>query len=143
MDVIRFAQVASDSLFEIYEPTVSESSSVSFGKLIKEKSFSFDIVPKFAGKFSLKDRFFISYFNVVSKSYEELRAKSEIEVVGKAINDAPEPIALNDDLYAGIEKLKSGETDFDYRGLLNYCSNIMVILMLISMIYIVWPFNKK
>ena len=143
LDIIRFPEVLSDSLFEIFEPQITQSISNSFGKLIKEKSFSFDIVPKFAGKFSLKDHFFIHYFNTTSKSYQELRAKSEIIVVGKAINDKVEPIATDNDLFDGIEKLKSDEINFDFRGLLNNVSNIVVIIMFFGMIYIIWPFNKK
>jgi BatD DUF11 like domain len=141
-DVLRFPEMISDSLFEIYEPKSSIGFSENFGKQIKEKSFSFDIVPKFAGKFNLKDHFFIKYFNTRTKTYQELRAKTEIEVVGHAINDNPEPILLENDLYDGIEKLKSDETGFDFRSFIFNTSNIIVILMLFAMIFIIWPFNK-
>jgi BatD DUF11 like domain len=144
LSVIKFPESLSDSLFEIYEPKESQQISTNLGKPIPEKTFSFDIVPKFAGRFSLKNHFAISYFNVKTKSYQTLRAEKDIEVVGINIKNETEPIAnTGNDLYTNIDQLKSDETSFDFRTLILKTSNILVIAMLVAMIYIVWPSSKK
>ncbi|MES2794507.1 MAG: BatD family protein [Bacteroidota bacterium] len=142
LSVIKFPESLSDSLFEIYEPKEIQQITNNLGKLIPEKSFSFDIVPKFAGKFSLKDRFFINYFNVRTKKYETLRAEKQIEVVGKDISIENEQIQIEDDLFENIANLKSDETEFDYRAIILKWANFLIIIMLVAMVYIIWPTKK-
>jgi BatD DUF11 like domain len=142
LSVLKFPEVLSDSLFEIYEPKISQQITSNLGKVIAEKTFSFDIVPKFAGKFKLKDYFSINYFNFRTKSYEILQADKAIEVVGVDIANENVPIANENDLFENLNDLKSDEKSFDFRSILLQISNILVIAMLFAMIYIVWPSKK-
>ncbi len=140
--LLKFPETLSDSLFEIYEPTVNQQFSNIMGKLIPEKTFHFNIVPKFAGKFSLKNHFFINYFNVHTRKYETLRAEKEIVVVGSNIKIESEPVTQDSDIFQNLENLNSADTSFDYRNILNQFSNFLIWAMLASMLYIIWPSKK-
>jgi hypothetical protein len=135
---IKFNESLSDTLFEIYEPQIVQQ----ITNNLPEKSFSFNIVPKFAGKYSLKDHFFIDYFNTRTKTYETLRASKQIEVLGNDIDIEEGPVSQENDLYENIANLKSDETSFDFREAILKFSNILIIAMLVAMIYIFWPTKK-
>jgi hypothetical protein len=135
---IKFKENLSDTLFEIYEPRVVQQ----ITNNLVEKSFSFNIVPKFAGKFSLKDYFFIDYFNTRNKTYETLRANKQIEVLGNNIDVEQGPVSQENNLYENIASLKSGETSFDFREAILKVSNFLIIAMLVAMAYIFWPTKK-
>lgn len=139
---IKFPESLSDSLFEIYEPSVNLRKTYVLGKLIEEKSFNFDIVPKFAGNFSLQNYFSVDYFNTRTKRYEVLKAQKSIEVVGRDISSENEPISSENDLFENLEALNSDENSFDFREIIIKLSNFLIITMLIAMVYIFWP-NKK
>ncbi len=143
MAILDFPETLSDTLFEIYEPKESRAIVNSFGKLIEEKTFSFDIVPKFAGKYSLKNHFRLQFFNPRTQTFEELRAAKEIEVVGNAINEELEPVVIENDVYENIEKLNSSEDKFDFRNLIFNLSNLIILAMVFGMIYIIWPTKNK
>jgi BatD DUF11 like domain len=140
--IIKFPESLSDSLFEIYEPTVNQHFISNSGKLIAEKTFNFNIVPKFAGNYSLKNYFYIHYFNIKTRSYQTLAATKTIEVVGNNIKVDLEPVATENDIYHNLADLKSDESNFNFRFFINSWTNVLIILMLVSMIYIIWP-NKK
>lgn len=139
---IKFPEMLSDSLFEIYEPSINLTKSYNLGKLIEEKSFNFDIVPKFAGNFSLKNYFSIDYFNTRTQKYEVLKAQKSIEVVGSDIANDEKPISTENDLFENLGASNSEESSIEFRELIIKLSNFLIVSMLIAMVYIFWP-NKK
>jgi hypothetical protein len=136
---IKFKESLSDTLFEIYEPHVTQQ----IINNLPEKSFSFNIVPKFAGKFSLKDHFQIAYFNSRSKTFEKLVATKQIEVLGKDIDIDESVVTDENDLYENIASLKSDESSFDFRKIILEFSNLLIVSMLFAMVYIFWPAKKQ
>lgn len=139
---MKFKEMLSDSLFEIFEPYVTTKKTNVLGKLIDEKSFNFEIVPKFAGDFSLKDYFSINYFNIRKKTYETLQAKKSIKAVGRDFTNETNLSLSENDIYQNLGQMKSDENEFGIREIALKISNILVVIMLVAMIYIFWPSKK-
>jgi hypothetical protein len=139
LKLIELANTKSDTLFEIYDPQIKYSLTNINGRLIPEKTFIYDIVPKKAGTFSLHQYFYLQFFHVKTKKIEELHATEQLQAVGNTIADGPEIMAENDDIYSNIEKLQSNKTDFNISQLTYTISFIILIAMLLTFIYIAWP----
>ncbi len=139
---IKFNEAVTDSLFEIFEPEVIHRKNNVLGKLIDEKSFNFEIVPKFAGNFSLKDYFSINYFNVRKKTYQNLQAQTIVNAVGRDFSNDTEVGLDENDIYENLGQLKSNEKGLEIREIALKFSNILIITMLMAMFYIFWPTKK-
>jgi hypothetical protein len=139
--LLLLPEIKSDSIFEFFTPKIETRFVAENGKMIPEKSFIFDIVPKFAGNFSLKDYFKIDFFDPATKQYKSLEAAKGIQVVGETINDGTpqttETRAAN--VYDNIENLDGNQQTFQLANWVYRFAYIVLALLALAFIYIIWP----
>ncbi len=140
--LLEINQVKSDSIFEIYKPSIETQFVNIDGKLIQEKKYMFDIIPKFAGYFNLSNYFQLEFFNTKTKKYEILKSNINIKVVGQTIVDNSKVSDNEDDIYKNIENLDIITTTYNWRDLTFKISIGLTVLSIILLIYLAIS-NKK
>lgn len=140
--LLEINQAKSDSIFEIYKPTIETQFVNIDGKLIQEKKYMFDIIPKFAGYFNLANYFQLEFFNTKTKKYEILKSNINIKVVGQTIVDNSKMSDNEDDIYKNIEKLDIITTTYNWRDLTFKIAIGLIVLSIILLTYLAIS-NKK
>lgn len=140
-NLIDLPKISADTLFEVFEPKISQNYSTINGKIISEKFFSIDIVPKKAGTFNLGDYFYIPYFNFKTRQLDELRSGLVVRVAGEAIavQQQNDELDLQGDIYQNIDKIDTTVRRFNISELVYDISYFLILAMLLCFIYIVWP----
>jgi BatD DUF11 like domain len=98
------------------------------------KAFSFKIVPKDSGDYSLSDYFSLIYFNTSSGKYDTLRTDGRISVKGKSIKLSGK--APNDVFY-GLEDLKTDEKTIGFKKIAKVFANFVVGIMFLMLVYLI------
>jgi BatD DUF11 like domain len=139
---INMPQIQNDSLFDFYPPDVQQAVSRSRGIISGNKTFSYQVIPKQAGKFALGKYFRWTYFNPNTQQYVTLSSDVVLDVQGETIQDSGEIIG-KPSLYDNIETLDSSIKETDYPAIISFFANIFIVSMLAGTIYLIFEKYKK
>ncbi len=131
--------VQSSSSFDIYPPEESQVVKRSYQNVIGEKTFDYFVVPRKDGEFPLGRYFYWIYFNVEKAKYDTLRSAASLEVRGEDYKLSNLSLSGSSGLYDNLESLDSGRETIDYKKILKDLTNIVIVLLLVTMI---WVFRK-
>lgn len=120
-----------DSHFDFYPPK-TESKLIT-GSEIGERSFIFPVFPKDSGTFEMKNYFQWVYFNTKTATYDTLKPKLSIKVVGETITQAK---ASSANIYDGIEKLTTSSQSTDYRLIVKNIANVLILGVIIVLLFL-------
>ncbi len=137
---VSVSSPVNDSFFDFYPPEVKETHNNDLS--IQEKEFRYRVVPKDSGQQSLDKYFYWVYFNTRSKSYDTLKSKLKIKVLGKAITD--EESDTSEDIFAGIDKLDTSVIQTNYQEVIKNILNLLIICMIMGCLYLfTWKRSGK
>ncbi|MDR7195135.1 hypothetical protein J2Y45_000261 [Dyadobacter sp. BE34] len=131
--------IQASSPFDIYPPEVSQITKRSYQSVVGEKTFNYFVVPRKDGEFPLGRYFYWIYFNVEKEKYDTLRSAASLEVRGEDYKLANLSLSGSSGLYDNLENLDSGRETIDYKKILKDLTNIVIVLLLVTMI---WVFRK-
>lgn len=131
--------IQSSSSFDIYPPEVSQVVKRSYQSVVGEKTFDYFVVPRKDGEFPLGRYFHWIYFNVEKAKYDTLRSAASLEVRGEDYKLSNLSLSGSSGLYDNLENLDSGRETIDYKRILKDLTNIVIVLLLVTMI---WVFRK-
>ena len=138
---IKLPDMKNDTIFDFFPPEMDDSQDPQNDKIITTKSFTYQIIPKRAGNFTLEKYFQWIYFNTKKERYDTLTSTIVLGVEGVTIATSEAPSAVTS-VYEGIEKTDSTEEASNFVKLLKDEANILIVIMLIGMIYVLIP-NRK
>ena len=139
---IKLPQIKNDSIFDFFPPKIIGNTEAQNDKIITTKSLTFQIIPKRAGNFVLDKYFQWIYFNTNTGKYDTLKSKIALGVSGQTIETADTPTD-GISVYDGLENIDSSIEDNDFAKILKDQANIFIVIMLVGMIYVFLPNNKK
>ncbi|MBA4852447.1 BatD family protein [Emticicia sp. BO119] len=129
---VSVSSPSNDSFFDFYPPEVKEIHNNDF--TIQEKEFRYRVVPKDSGQQALSKYFYWIYFNTKTESYDTLKSKIKIKILGKAIADKES--GTSEDIFAGIDKLDTSTIQTNYQEVVKNISNLLIICMVMGCIYL-------
>jgi hypothetical protein len=129
---VNVSSPVNDSFFDFYPPEVREVHNSDL--TIREKEFRYRVVPKDSGQQALDKYFYWVYFNTKSKTYDTLKSKLKIKILGKAIADKESD--TSEDIFAGIDKLDTSVIQTNYQEVVKNISNLLIICMVMGCIYL-------
>ena len=129
---INVSSPVNDSFFDFYPPEVRETHNNAL--TIQEKEFRYRVVPKDSGQHSFDKYFYWVYFNTRSRTYDTLKSKLKIKVLGKAITDKESD--ASEDIFAGIDKLDTSVIQTNYQEVVKNISNLLIICMIMGCLYL-------
>lgn len=136
---VNVSSPINDSFFDFYPPEVNETHNSNL--TIQEKEFRYRVVPKDSGQQSLDKYFYWIYFNTRTKTYDTLKSKIKIKVLGKAIGDKGSD--NSEDIFEGLDKLDTSVINTNYQEVIKNISNLLIICMIIGCIYLFWKRGGK
>ncbi|WP_158561346.1 BatD family protein [Emticicia sp. C21] len=137
---INVSSPVNDSFFDFYPPEVREVHNNDL--TVREKEFRYRVVPKDSGQQALDKYFYWVYFNTKSKTYDTLKSKLKIKILGKAIADKESD--TSEDIFAGIDKLDTSVIQTNYQEVVKNISNLLIICMIMGCIYLfTWKRRAK
>lgn len=131
MDAINFGKIISDKNFDFFESGVRLNQEG--GKLAGSRTFNYKVLPKVAGEYDLGNNFSIVYFDIKTARYDTISAKSTIRVTGNTIVSKDN---IKQDIYSGIENLRTDKNDFSIRKFLKLFANFILVFMVMFLIFI-------
>lgn len=131
--------IQASSSFDIYPPEVSQVIKRSYQSVVGEKTFDYFVVPRKDGEFPFGRYFQWVYFDIEKQRYDTLRSAASLEVRGDDYKLANLSLSGSAGLYDNLENLDSSRESFDYKKILKNMTNITVLLLLVTMI---WIFRK-
>ncbi|WP_229248222.1 BatD family protein [Dyadobacter sandarakinus] len=131
--------IQAGSSLDIYPPEVSQVIRRTYQSVAGEKAFDYFVVPKKDGKFILGRYFQWIYFNTADQAYDTLRSSKMLEVKGEDYQLANLSLNGSPGLYDNLESLDSTQESISYKQLLKDATNIIVVILLITMI---WVFRR-
>ncbi|WP_234668998.1 BatD family protein [Dyadobacter sp. CY261] len=131
--------VPASSSFDIYPPEESQVVKRSYQSVIGEKTFDYFVVPRKDGEFPLGRYFHWIYFNVEKEKYDTLSSATSLEVRGDEYKLTNLSLSGSSGLYDNLENLDSSSETIDYKKILKDLTNILIVLLLVTMI---WVFRK-
>lgn len=81
---IEKPNVKKDNNFDFYEPNVKQDLKRENGRVTGVKSFSYFMIPKEPGEYSLSDYFQWVFFNPNTKKYDTLKSQQRLSVTGES-----------------------------------------------------------
>ena len=139
---IKLPPIKNDSIFDFFPPKIIGDAEAQNDKIITTKSFTFQIIPKRAGNFVLDKYFQWIYFNTDTEKYDTLKSTIALSVSGKPIETADTP-TNGMSVYEGLENVDSSIEDNNFAKILKDQANIFIVIMLVGMIYVLFPNRKK
>lgn len=137
---VNVSSPVNDSFFDFYPPEVKETHNNDL--TVQEKEFRYRVVPKDSGQQSLDKYFYWVYFNTRLKSYDTLKSKLKIKVLGKAITDKESD--TSEDIFAGIDKLDTSVIQTNYQEVIKNILNLLIICMIMGCVYLfTWKRSGK
>ena len=137
---VNVSSPINDSFFDFYPPEVREVHNNDL--TVREKEFRYRVVPKDSGQQALDKYFYWVYFNTRRKTYDTLKSKLKIKVLGKAIADKESD--TSEDIFAGIDKLDTSTIQTNYQEVVKNISNLLIICMIMGCIYLfTWKRKAK
>lgn len=131
--------IQASSSFDIYPPEVSQVVKRSYQSVIGEKTFDYFVVPRKDGEFPLGRYFQWIYFDIEKQKYDTLRSAASLDVRGDDYKLANLSLSGSSGLYDNLENLDSSSERVDYKRILKDLTNIVIVLLLVTMI---WVFRK-
>ena len=137
---INVSSPVNDSFFDFYPPDVREVHNNDLS--VREKEFRYRVVPKDSGQQALDKYFYWVYFNTKSKTYDTLKSKLKIKILGKSITDKESD--TSEDIFAGIDKLDTSVIQTNYQEVVKNISNLLIICMIMGCVYLfTWKRRTK
>ncbi|WP_229254337.1 BatD family protein [Dyadobacter sp. NIV53] len=133
-------EIETNSAFDFYPPDVSQIIRRSYLKVSGEKSFDYFVVPRRDGTFPLSRYFQWVYFNPVTTKYDTLRSSKKLQVKGEDYKLGNLSMSGSLGLYDNLDGLDTTKQRFNYKSVFKEITNIIVIILLITMI---WVFRKQ
>ncbi|GGH53893.1 hypothetical protein GCM10007423_59870 [Dyadobacter endophyticus] len=131
--------IQASSSFDIYPPEVSQVIKRSYQSVVGERTFNYFVVPRKDGEFPLSRYFHWIYFDVEKQNYDTLTSAATLEVRGDDYKLANLSLSGSSGLYDNLENLDSSRETIDYKKILKDLTNILIVLLLVTMI---WVFRK-
>ena len=144
ISAIRAPQISNNEHFTFYPPAINQSVQRTRQRVSGWKTFNFHSIPKEAGKYHLKNYFGWIYFNLNSKKYDTLKARTTIEVAGESLRNAEISAANVGDFYDHIVEESNHLSHNHYRQRVRYITNVLMVLMLAGMIFLIyWTYKTR
>lgn len=130
--------IGSDNSFEFYEPNIKQNVNREVGRITGTKSFSYFIIPKEPGVFSLNRYFQWVFFNTRTKKYDTLQSNEVVTVQGESQKN--QAIESNDlgSFYDRVDttdnSLKSRQSPNDMK----IAMNVFILLVLAASAYLIF-----
>ncbi|WP_165372119.1 BatD family protein [Emticicia agri] len=129
---VNVSSPVNDSFFDFYPPEIREVHNNDL--TLREKEFRYRIVPKDSGQHTLDKYFYWVYFNTKTKTYDTLKSKLKIKVLGKAITNKESD--ASEDIFAGIDKLDTSVIQTNYQEVVKNISNLLIVCMIMGCLYL-------
>ncbi|MBC8109752.1 MAG: BatD family protein [Verrucomicrobia bacterium] len=127
---LNLPKPVSDSIFDFFSPKIGQSISYSGNYISGSKTAYFQIIPKKAGKFALKNKFFWVYFNLQTQQYDTLRSTISINVLGENTQTP-----LIDPIYADIFKPSTPKNSLSNETVRVWASAFILCLLLATLVF--------
>ncbi|MBP6385534.1 MAG: BatD family protein [Pseudarcicella sp.] len=131
-----------NNLFDFYPPTENTQIITNKNGIIGNKSFTFSIIPKQAGKFVLNKYFQWIYFDPIKSKYDTLKSSLQLNIKGKSLETKTTNKTF-DDIYDELEEVPTVLNEKKYTDILETQFNTLTIILLSCMIYIFWKSNNN
>ena len=133
---IEKPKISNDNSFDFYEPNIKQEINRDGGRVTGTKSFSYFIIPKEPGTFSLKDYFKWVFFNPKTKKYDTLQSKQVVTVIGESQKN--QAIESNDlgSFYNRIDATDNSLKSISSNSWTKVVLNIFVFLVLAISLYL-------
>ncbi len=128
-------------IFDVYPPTVSQTTSHDNNQISTKKTFTYQLIPKQAGKIDFKGLFYWPYFNPQKARYDTLFSAVDLMVLDKNVQlsnlqaESTDPFGV----YKDIDK-PDKEVFVDYSAIIKNIINVLLVGMLGSLIFL---FRRK
>jgi hypothetical protein len=121
--------------FDVYAPDVKQIIRRAYGNITGEKTFTYRVVARQNGIFPLNNFFNWIYFNPVTAQYDTLSSTKVVHVLGDRKSQQNTGIG-EFSIYSNLELKSSSDFYLDYRYLVRWLINIVVVLIFVTMIWI-------
>lgn len=128
----------SDSNFDFYEPNVRQSINRDGSRVTGSKTFSYFIIPKEPGTFSLKDNFQWIFFNPSKRKYDTLLAKASVVVSGESLKNEVIESVDPGSFYDRIDSADNSLQAITNNSWTKYALNFFILVMLAGSTYLVF-----
>lgn len=124
--------------FEIYEPNVRQDINRQNNRVTGKKSFSYFLIPREPGTYSLGDYFRWVFFNPKTARYDTLRSNAVVTVGGESLKD--EAIESNDlgSFYNAIDSADNSLRNMDKTNWLSWMAYALTGILLLFSAYMVF-----
>ncbi len=124
--------------FEFYPPYVQQYVNRGQNKVLGNKVFRFQVIPKQAGIYQLKDYFEWIYFNLNTQTYDTLRPRGTIEVIGKNMRNTKISAGERNTFYKQIKNQDSRLVILDKEDNTRIWLEIAVFLLIVATLFFVY-----
>ncbi len=124
--------------FEFYPPYVQQYVNKGQNQVLGNKVFRFQVIPKRAGIYPLKEYFEWIYFNLNTQTYDTLRPQGQIEVIGKNMRNSEISAGVRDAFYKQIKNQDNRLIELDKEENTKIWLEIAVFLLLVATLFFVY-----
>jgi len=141
VSAINLPVVASDSLFDFFPPQINQTIGFFGNQETGLKTSTFQIIPKKAGVYQLKNYFNWIFFNVKTSSYDTLRSGIKLTVHGSDLQNINLSTEKLDPVYEDILKPNQDININLSRKTINTWGNIGLLVLLLAVMVITFVKN--
>lgn len=116
---------------DVYPPNTQQLIRRDQNKVLGAKIFSFQMIPKDSGTYSLRNYFHWVYFNPISQRYDTLRPNAVIRVSGESIRNAEISSNALIPFYRNINQVSKKSVDLSDRNWVKMIAEICIFFMLV------------
>jgi hypothetical protein len=138
ISAISKPELNNSAIFDYYEPNIRQNINRSGNRVTGSKTFSYFIVPKEPGEYSLGKDFKWIFFSPSKKKYDTLNAKAEVVVSGESLKneviESADPGSFYDRISLADNTLMATADD----RWLKYTVNVLILLILATSAYLIF-----
>ncbi len=138
ISAISKPELNNSAIFDYYEPNIRQNINRSGNRVTGSKTFSYFIVPKEPGEYSLGKDFKWIFFSPSKKKYDTLKAKAEVVVSGESLKneviESADPGSFYDRISLADNTLMATADD----RWLKYTVNVLILLILATSAYLIF-----
>ncbi len=128
--------------FDFYTPTETTHITAAENGILSNKSFTFSIIPKQAGKFALDKYFYWIYFDPSKARYDTLRSNLQVNIKGEGLL-INKNAKISEDIYDGLEDIPTKLNEVNYAYIVQTQFNAIVFILTLCMMYVFLKSNNK
>jgi hypothetical protein len=129
-------KVRKDNNLEFYEPNVKQNITRQNGRVTGTKSFSYFLIPKEPGTYTLGDYFHWVFFNPRTNAYDTLRSTQVVHVMGESQKNQAIESSDQGSFYDRIDGTNNTLQSSSTADWLKIGTNIFILLMLGTSVYL-------